>query len=169
MRQLLLNLLKEPGRESYLALYAAVIAAPEYAPYSDELGTVAVLIEQQRYDDAREQLKRAAVNLLLSPRAHLLSAFLHSKAGDEASAERELALRDACRDGILATGEGTEALPYVVSRPSDEHDILEHLGKRLGKQRLRTRSGRHYDHLVCVDGTELWFDITPVFRTLRHR
>jgi hypothetical protein len=169
MRQLLLNLLAEPNRENYVALHASVTGSPEYSPYSDELNTISSLIEQQRYDTAREQLQRAIVNLLLSPRAHLVSAFLHSKAGDEASVELEMALRDACRDGILATGDGTEAQPYLVSRPSDEHDILEHLGKQLRKQGLRTRSGRHYDHIVCTDGAELWFDITAAFRSLRNR
>lgn len=169
MRRLLVDLLDEPNRESYLALHASVVGSPEYSAYSDELGTVSELIDQQRHEEARAYLQRAMANLLLSPRAHLVSAVLHSKAGNEGSAELEMALREACLAGMLATGDGTEARPYLVVRPSDEHDLLEHLGKRLRKQGLRTRYGRHFDQVLCTDESEIWFDITAAFRSLRNR
>jgi len=62
--------------------------------------------------------------------------------------------------GILSTGDGTKQHPYVVTRTSDEYDVLQFLGKELESQSLLEEEDRQYDLLRCKDGSEMWFDVT---------
>ena len=99
-------------------------------------------------------------NLLLSPRAHLCAAMIAESEGDEERRRMEGAVAYACVQGILSTGDGTKQRPYVVTRTSDEYDVLQFLGKELESQSLLEEEDRHYDQLRCKDGSEMWFDVT---------
>jgi hypothetical protein len=69
--------------------------------------------------------------------------------------------------GILATGDGSADKPYLVSRVSDEYDILRHTKKGMKGQSLRTKGDKSFDVIACQDGQELWFDITAVFGSMK--
>ena len=73
-----------------------------------------------------------------------------------------------CCEGILATGDGTKEKPYLVTRTSDEYDILQYLDKQFGGQALVSDGDRNFDVMTCSDGTELWFDITDPFKKLEE-
>ena len=85
----------------------------------------------------------------------------------KAKAEREAAAK--CVEGVLATGDGSADKPYLVTRVSDEYDLLRHLKKARTTQGLRHKDGKAFDVMSCTDGTEVWFDITAVFGSLSKK
>jgi len=166
MRELLLAFLQSPSRDTYLAVRGALISSPDYEPYSRDILDVADRIEEERFIDADELLRASMPNLLLSPRAHLYGAMIAEQAGDEERRRMEGAVAYACVQGILATGDGTKQHPYVVTRTSDEYDVMQFLEKEIEGQSLHEEGGRHYDLLRSKDGSEMWFDVTDPYRRL---
>ena len=166
MNEQLAEFIMSPSRELYLELRDVVIASEFYAPYSDEFETAVRLFEEENFDDARETIQNGMPNLILSPRAHHLLSYLHFKAGDKKTAQFEFAFSEACLKGILATGDGSIEKPYLVTRTSDEYDVLEHLGKELTRQALAESEDRRLDVMTCRDGATLSFDITDAYDQL---
>ena len=160
MRELFLAFLESPSRDTYLAVRSALISGPAYEPYSRDILDLVDLIEKGQFAEADELLRGAMPNLLLSPRAHLCAAMIAEQAGDEERRRMEGAVAYACVQGILSTGDGTKQHPYVVTRTSDEYDVLQFLKKELASQSLHEEGDRHYDELRCEDGSEMWFDVT---------
>jgi hypothetical protein len=72
MKDLLIDFLKSPDRESYLSLRDAVVSSDQYEPYSFELEEVGKLLDAGELTEARERISASMPNLLLSPRAHLM-------------------------------------------------------------------------------------------------
>lgn len=108
----------------------------------------------------------AMANYLLSPGAHLLLGDIYEKLGDEESARRERTIAIRCVKAILASGDGTADRPYLVTRVSDEYDVLAYLKKPMERQSLQQRGGRACDVMCCKDGSEIWFDISEAFGKL---
>lgn len=164
--QLFGDFIESPERETWLELRQQVIASDAYQPYSDEFSTAEELLDLYELVDARAALEDTMPNLLLSPRAHRLLAEIESAGGDVPAAERERIIANACIEGILATGDGSEEHPWLVLRPSDEYDVLAHLGKRPDMQSLVRGDGKRYDLITCTDDSEVWFDVTEAFEQL---
>lgn len=163
------SFLQSPNRETYLALRNKIISSESYQPYSDEFEIASELYGEQKLQQARDTLQKSMANLLLSARAHQLLGFLHSKTSDVQAAQAELMIANACVEGILATGNGSVDSPYIVVRTSDEHDVIDHLGKELESQSLSHINNKHLDLIRCKDGTEYWFDITDAFEQLKKK
>jgi len=161
--------LKSPNRESFFALRNILLASEHYDPYSDPFNRVLQLLDAGELGEAQEAISTAMPNLLLSPRAHLMSAVIAEKAGDERHAQAERFIAAACAEGMVATGNGSKDTPYAICRISDEHDILEYLGKTFSDQSLVHDGDRHLDVMNCKDGTEVWFDITEPYNKLEER
>jgi hypothetical protein len=159
-------LVKSPTKENYLAVHKAVAEDKSYSPYSMDLNETADLIKEKKFKEAREKLDRAMPNLLLSPRAHSLAAIAAEGLGDAARAKTEGAAAAKCIEGMLATGDGSADKPYLVSRVSDEYDLLRQLKKKHRAQGLRQKAGKSFDVMQCEDGTEVWFDVTVIFNSL---
>lgn len=166
MNEQLAEFIMSPSRELYLEIRDDVIASGFYEPYSDEFETAVQLVEEENFEEARLAIQNGMPNLILSPRAHRLLSYLHFKAGDKESAQFEFAFSEACLKGILATGDGSTQNPYLVTRTSDEYDVLEHLGKELTMQALAESDDRRLDVMTCRDGTTLSFDITDAYEQL---
>jgi hypothetical protein len=132
------------------------------------MSSIHELLDQGRYGDARTRLSESMPNLLLSPRAHLVLALIAEKTGDEKGSQMERYIASSCAEGILATGDGSKGSPYVVLRTSDEHDVVQYLGKEFTRQALINEEARHYDVITCADGSELWFDITIPYNRLQQ-
>ena len=152
--------LKDPSEGNFLKVHKLVVAHPGYAPYSSELDDGIDLLKDKKFKELRESLTAAKYNLLLSPRAHQFLAMAARALDDVESAKRETETADKCIAGIRATGDGTEKKPMIVTRVSDEYDVVRSLGKRASGQGLRIKDGRYFDALQCADKSELWFDIT---------
>lgn len=78
----------------------------------------------------------------------------------------ELMTGNACIEGILASGDGSQERPFVVTRTSDEHDVIDYLAKQPKRQSLTHNGSSHLDLIECTDGTEYWFDITDAYKQL---
>lgn len=166
MKDQLLGFLNQPNRETYLALRAQLLASEKYQPYSDEVRSAEQLCDEGKFEEAVQTLEEVMPNLLLSPSAHRLLAFLYSKLENKDKEEAAWVMADVCLLGLLATGEGTEEQPYLVTRVSDEYDVLEHLGKSMGLQALVVKDERRFDVITCHDGSECWFEITEPYQRL---
>jgi hypothetical protein len=70
---------------------------------------------------------------------------------------------------MASTGNGSPDSPYLVTRISDEYDLLRRLNKVCRQQGLREKDGRRFDVLQCPDGSEVWFDVTEMFDSLKRK
>ena len=169
MRELLINFVQEPSQDNFLALRTAIIGSEQYSPYSNEMERIHSLIEEKKWSDAKEAFQTAMPNLMLSPRAHLAMSFVANRMGDEKTERFEGFLASACCQGVIESGGGTKDSPYLVTRTSDEHDVVEFLQKTFAGQSLLEADGRTYDLIKCTDGTEIWFDISDCYKKLMER
>jgi hypothetical protein len=164
---MVVDFVREPSRENYLRLWEAVTSGPSYAPYTDPLEPVEQLLKSKDFAGAQDALRPLLGQLVLCPRAHLLASVAAKGAGDQDLAGFESMFYVRCIEGILATGDGTADQPYLVTRTSDEYDVLWHLEKELQMQSLmHGPDGRSLDRMACRDGSELHFDVTRVLASL---
>ena len=167
IHNLLENFLDEGSCESFLRLRQAVAASPAYAPYAETPESVLSTVGGADHEKAQSGLLSIVNGWLLNPGIHTMLAFTYYKLGDERSANVELILGERCLKGILSTGTGEEASPYLVLYTADEYDVLEHLGKKsLAQSLVRTQHRTAYDVHKCDDGTTLWFDVTTPYESL---
>ena len=169
MKELLIEFVQDPSQDNFLALRSAFIESEDYDPYSDEMDQIDSLIEDEKWDEAQEALGLAMRNLMLSPRAHLAMSFVAKKMGNEMAEKMEGFLASTCCQGIIETGDGTKESPYLVTRTSDEYDVLAYLQQEFAGQSLHESEGRTYDLVKCSDGTELWFDISDCYKKLKDQ
>jgi hypothetical protein len=158
-----LAFLGSPSRDTYLAAREAIVKSDRYEPYSRVLEVTAGQLSAGEYHLARESILAAMSNLVLSPTAHLLLSIAADKIGDQKGAQIEREIATTCFKGILTTGDGSRTNPYLIVRISDEYDVVLYLGTQLKEQSLVLEGGKNLDHVVCVDGSEFWFDITDAF------
>ncbi len=169
VRMLLKRYLADQSPDNFMRLRDAVANSPGYQPYSDSIASVYELIDQENYEEARSRLMAMMPNLILNPGIHKLLSFVLHQLDKTSDSQAEFALGMLCAQGILSTGEGSEAKPYLVLHTSDEYDILEHLGKQSHGQALVVKGDRHLDRLDCSDGSQVWFDATIPFSHLGRR
>ncbi|MCC9604023.1 DUF4919 domain-containing protein [Stieleria sp. JC731] len=163
MKEEFLSLIRSPCRQTYLNARTVLLQSEQFDPYSDEINDIVDVMEDKQWDRAAKMISEASCNLLLSPRAHLLMAKVCEEQGDNERRQFEGMTAAAICEGILATGEGSQASPYLISRTMDEYDVLAFLEKELQSQSLVHEDRHIYDKITCTDGTELWFDITELY------
>jgi len=162
--------LQEQSLESFLRLRDAVIASPDYAPYtSNYRSTVGSLLEREKYQEAIDYLMSVMDNWFLNPGIHRLVSFAHYKLGRDEEAGFEYWMYKVMVEGIASTGDGSAESPYLVLHTTDEYDVLEHLGKETRKQALVKGSDKQYDRHDCTDGSQIWFDVTTPYGFLARR
>lgn len=160
-----MDFLQEPSLESFMAVRKFVLEHPAYDPYSAELQELDALIDKEEYQQVLDRFPEVLPNLLLSPRLHLMMAYVRRQTGDAEGSEAESAMAHLCASSILKTGDGTREKPWAVLRTSDEYDVLLFIDKKMVRQALVQQDGRKLDRLECEDGTEVWFDVTDPFAT----
>jgi hypothetical protein len=163
IRENYLEFLKKPTTEGFQSLRQQVAASNRYAPYSNELDILAAALGAGHPQAAIDLFWRLFPNLLLSPLAHLMLSQAYLDLKKENEAEGEKAMGRLILKSILATGKGTKKRPYAVMRVEDERDVLSVLKKQAGAQFLMTDKSRVFDLLQCLDGSEVYFDITLMF------
>jgi hypothetical protein len=154
-----------PTRVAYEQVRAALFADPAFRAEPFELAEVEAHCAAGEFKEAREQLEGVLYDWALSPRMHALAAWAALGMGDEADAELERFTSRMCLAGLLATGNGSFASPFLVTYPSDEYDLLAALGREPRSQQLIDCDSGRFDVLTCADGGELWFDVTALLRT----
>lgn len=160
MKDEFFQFLQRPVCETYLRVRAAVARSEHYNPWSDELDRADQLLDAGEFAQAREVLQQSMRNLLLSPAAHSLLAFIAEQTNDKRNAEYEGRLAVTFAEGILTTGEGTEEFPYLILRPSDIQDVIDYLGLEIISRESTRHGERHYERIQCTGETTIWFDVT---------
>src|SRR5262245_66303882 len=116
--------LADPSGENFVRLREAVLNRPDFDFYSLDLERLADAAQRGAYADVVGLFPAMLPNWLLSPQAHRLVSYAAKQLGDTEMAARERALGRACLRGLLGSGDGTKARPYLVTHIADEYDVL---------------------------------------------
>lgn len=154
-------------RESLLEYVASLDAAPSLSPRIIAELTELTLAEQ--FSAVLAQVDELQPAWALSPRVHYLAALAAEESGDQEGAELERFTFQSCLEGILATGDGTADAPYLITYLSDEYDVLCALGLETQSQVMLEQRGMICDVAKCLDGEEVWFELTGVVHDPRQR
>jgi hypothetical protein len=156
---------EQPSKATFLAARDAVLQEFPSPVAAGQIAELDRLLEEEDYQTLVDQLDALPPSKVLSPRIHFLAAEAADALGHPADTELERCLFVITLQGLLATGDGTKANPYIVCHASDEHDILDALGREPSRQAIAEIGGRVCDVLRCTDGREIWFDVTEVIKT----
>lgn len=153
-----------PSRENYLAACRAVLRATPLPLAATDMAELVRLLDLGNFQEVLDRIELLPPSKALSPRVHFLAAEAAEALGDVETGEVERFLFVLCLQGLLATGNGTLAAPYVVCHATDEYDILEAVDREPAGQTLVEQDGQMLDVVTCTDGRELWFDVTAQFQ-----
>ena len=160
MQRALKALAVAPSKATYLAAFEAFFrSSPPLGPA--EISLLEMISQTGDHTAFTETLKNLSPLVALSPAVHVLALDSARRAADEEDAELEAFLLDVCLSGILATGDGSAESPYLVVCAADERHVCRALGLEPGPQALVNHSGRSLDVVQCLDGTDVWFNVSP--------
>ncbi|PXW09411.1 MULTISPECIES: DUF4919 domain-containing protein [Chryseobacterium] len=164
MYEKVFEFLTDPTKETFLKCRERVINDPEYDPYSEDIENIQDLLNKGKFE---EVIRYNNVNILLSPRAHIYKYFAYKELGDEKGRSIEMTIAQLIFECLEKTGNGTEDSPYIITRISDERDLVRHhLNKQDVSQNLIRDGDKIMDALTLEDGTQLYFDIKVPYQRL---
>ena len=154
--------LEQPTPTTFRRARTAVLQLPAYDAQTADLFELVELFAAEKFAEARAKIEAMMPHWALSPRVHGLAAEIAHELGDQDDAELEQFVAATCLRGLLGTGDGSRAFPYLVTHSSDEQAILAALGQRACGQAFVESGGRRYDVVRCDDEAEIWFDLTDL-------
>ena len=164
MYEKVFEFLTDPTKETFLKCRELVINDPEYDPYSEDIENIQDLLNEGKFE---EVIRYTNVNILLSPRAHIYKYFAYKELGDEKGRSIEMTIAQLIFECLEKTGSGTKDSPYIITRISDERDLVRHhLNKQDISQNLIKDGDKIMDALTLEDGTQLYFDIKVPYQRL---
>jgi len=169
MQRQLTAFVEQPCKATFLAARDAVLRQSPLPLVAAELADLDRLLECEDHEALLARLDTLPPSKILSPRIHFLAAEAAEALGHADDVELERSLFVLTLQGLLATGDGSPANPYVVCHPTDEYDVLAALGREAAGQSLVEREGRLCDVLLCSDGRQVWFDVTDLIVPRRKR
>jgi len=149
---------EQPGKRTFLAARDAVLAHSPLPLVAADLAELDRLLDQGEHQALLDRLDTLPPSKILSPRIHFLAAEAADALGHADDVELERSLFVLTLQGLLATGDGTPANPYIVCHPTDEYDVLAALDVEAAGQSLVECNGKLCDVLLCSDGREVWFE-----------
>jgi hypothetical protein len=164
MQRRFTQFVESPTRENYLAVRDAVLRRTPLPIQAADLAELMRLLDAQAHEEVLARVELLPASKVLSPRVHFVTAEAAEALGDAETGELARMLFVLSLQGLLATGDGTETTPYAICHASDEHDLLEILGREFASQALVERDGRLLDVVTCADGRQVWFDATALFQ-----
>jgi hypothetical protein len=165
MQRQIAAFVEQPSRKTFLAARDAVLRESPLPLIAAQFVELDRMLDQEQYQDVLDRLDALPPAKVLSPRVHFLAAEAADALGHAADRELERCLFVVTLKGLLATGDGTSANPYLICNSSDEHDILEALGCEASQHSIVENAGRMCEVVACSDGREVWFDVTEVLAT----
>ena len=154
-----------PDKELFLKSRDIVINHEDYNPYSDDLSEIEKMLDNNDFDKVIEYNN---INVLLSPRVHLYKNYALKQMGNEDDAKSELILAQRIVENIALTGNGSMELPYIVTRVSDERDLLNYLEETFRGQSLIFENDIYYDRIDTVSGRQIYFNITDCYLKIKN-
>jgi len=164
MERQLTALVERPCKATFLAARDAVLRLTALPLSTSDFVLIERLLERNEFAAVIERLDALPPSKVLSPRIHFFAAEAALELGDHEQVELERSLFVIVLQGLLATGDGTRANPYIVCHGSDEYDVLEAIGLEPAGQSLVEDAGRLCDVVTCANGREVWFDVTDLIR-----
>jgi hypothetical protein len=156
------KVIEKPTRENYLAAYGALILHPKYSFYAlSDMERVAGAKTEEECRGVLALMGSPPVNLILSPRAHGFTGLAAKKLGDEVRSQAEMNAMRKLLTAIVATEDGSEQNPYIITRLSDQDDVLMHLDKEKVSRYSASGARGFCDVYRCKDGSSVWFKIPP--------
>jgi len=163
MQKVLLTYLKNPTLGNFLALRAAHLAQEGLDPYSGKLVPVGKHLAAGKYREASDLISKHLIpDYLMSAGTHMELAVAQKGLGFLDKSEFESFLAQQLVLGIEMTGEGGQARPFLVTRTSDEYDLLIYRKQTPSMQSLVESGGRRFDRIETQSGDVFWFDITEI-------
>ena len=158
------SLLEEPSLDKFLRLRNTLVSSENYDPYSTEIDDMQTCVKAGDAQGTMDLFKSTYPNLLISPAAHFRLADAYEYLGNKEWAKQEKQIGILILQCIMEMGDGTRERPYLIARITDEYDVLNALGKESGARGLLCEDSRLFDMQRCIDGTEVFFDVTDVFQ-----
>jgi hypothetical protein len=156
--------LAEPTKETFLKCRELVITDPEYDPYSEDIENMQNLLHEGKFD---EVIQYVNVNILLSPRAHIYKYFAYKELGEDKGRSIEMTIAQLIFECLERTGDGTKDSPYIITRISDERDLIRHhFNKQDVSQSLVRDGNKIMDVLTLDDGSQLYFNIKDPYQRM---
>lgn len=149
----------QPNADRYRAALAALVsAAGNTAP---SLLALEQAHHERRFETVRSLARQWGRFFALSPRFHRLAAIAAFELGDREDAELERFTADACLEGILQSGDGSDARPFLISDRADAQEVLAKLGFKSVRQSLIDNDGTLCDvfevRTSAKSTREIWF------------
>ncbi|MCC3215404.1 MULTISPECIES: DUF4919 domain-containing protein [Chryseobacterium] len=156
--------LADPTKETFLKCRELVINDPEYDPYSEDIENMQDLLNEGKFE---EVIQYVNVNILLSPRAHIYKYFAYKELGEDKGRSIEMTIAQLIFECLEKTGDGTRDSPYIITRISDERDLIRHhFNKQDISQSLVRDGNKIMDALTLDDGSQLYFDIKDPYKRM---
>ncbi|MFP8895767.1 MULTISPECIES: DUF4919 domain-containing protein [Chryseobacterium] len=156
--------LADPTKETFLKCRELVINDPEYDPYSEDIENMQDLLNEGKFE---EVIQYVNVNILLSPRAHIYKYFAYKELGEDKGRSIEMTIAQLIFECLEKTGDGTRDSPYIITRISDERDLIRHhFNKQDVSQSLVRDGNKIMDALTLDDGSQLYFDIKDPYQRM---
>ena len=156
--------LADPTKETFLKCRELVINDPEYDPYSEDIENMQDLLNEGKFE---EVIQYVNVNILLSPRAHIYKYFAYKELGEDKGRSIEMTIAQLIFECLEKTGDGTRDSPYIITRISDERDLIRHhFNKQDVSQSLVRDGNKIMDALTLDDGSQLYFDIKDPYKRM---
>lgn len=156
--------LADPTKETFLKCRELVINDPEYDPYSEDIENMQDLLNEGKFE---EVIQYVNVNILLSPRAHIYKYFAYKELGEDKGRSIEMTIAQLIFECLEKTGDGTRDSPYIITRISDERDLIRHHFNKQDVSQSMVRDGNKImDALTLDDGSQLYFDIKDPYQRM---
>lgn len=156
--------LADPTKETFLKCRKLVINDPEYDPYSEDIENMQDLLNEGKFE---EVIQYVNVNILLSPRAHIYKYFAYKELAEDKGRSIEMTIAQLIFECLEKTGDGTKDFPYIITRISDERDLIRHhFNKQDVSQSLVRDGNKIMDVLTLDDGSQLYFDIKDPYQRM---
>ena len=165
MNESFFDFVKNTTRETFSASQRFVFDHPDYHPYSDDLEIMESFLDNAEY---QKTLEHNSINTILSARAHLYKSFAMQELENKDAEKFEMILAHKILEGMSLTGDGSLENAYVVTRISDERDLLRYLQEELVNQQLVQADNRYFDLLECASGKKIYFDITVPYTKMQE-
>ena len=157
------------GATDFAELRRVYAQSSDYSPYDSDVdlrNEMFGALQRSAFGEARRLADSALAGSYLDIFAHIGAATAAARLADTARSEFHRSMALGLMGAILASGEGTEASPWVVISVDEEYAVLQTQG--LNRQMQSTGScanGRRCDVLTAVDPQTgktkaLYFDIT---------
>ncbi len=156
--------LVQPTADRYRAATLAIATEPGSSAPS--LLTLEQAFIEGQFETVSTLARQWTRHFALSPHFHRLAAIAALELGDADDAELERFTSAACLEGILNSGDGSDANPYLIADRADAQEVLTKLGlKSIRQSRIENENVLCDVFEVCARNKatrEIWFTYAAV-------